>query len=78
MIVKQRFAPSFLISCNLVQFRGFSGLHVLGSSRFLPSLSRVARLHKKDICLQTRLFKMDAEQNRFLLRSILCVSFLVL
>ena len=48
MIVKKRFAPSFLISCNLVQFRGFSGLHFLGSSRFLPSLSHVARLHKKD------------------------------
>ena len=48
MIVKKRFAPSFLISCNLVQFRGFSGLHFFGRSRFLPSLSRVARLHKKD------------------------------
>ena len=48
MIVKKIFAPSLLISCNLVQFRGFSGLHSFGSSRFLPSLSRVARLHKKD------------------------------
>ena len=49
-----------------MQFRGFSGPHFFGSSRFLPSLSCVARLHKKDICLTTRLFKMDAEQNRFL------------
>lgn len=49
MIVKKRFAPSFLISCNLVQFRGiFRASFFLGSSRFLPSLSRVARLHKKD------------------------------
>ena len=31
-----------------MQFRGFSGLHSFGSSRFLPALSRVARLHKKD------------------------------
>ena len=43
MIVKKRCAPSFLISCNLVRASFF-----LGSSRFLPSLSHVARLHKKD------------------------------
>ena len=49
MIVKKRFAPSLLISFNLVQFRGFSGPHFFwGSSRFLPSLSCVDRLHKKD------------------------------
>ena len=48
MIVKKRFAPSFLISCNLVQFAVFPDFIFLGSSRFLPSLSRVARLHKKD------------------------------
>ena len=48
MIVLKRFAPSLLISCSLVQFRDFSGPHFLGSSRFLPSLSCVARLHKKD------------------------------
>ena len=46
MIVKKRFAPSFLITfCNFAFFPGFI---FFGSSRFLPSLSRVARLHKKD------------------------------
>ena len=49
MIVKKRFAPSLLISRNLVQFRVFfRASFFLGRSRFLPSLSRVARLHKKD------------------------------
>lgn len=80
MIVKKRFAPSFLISCNLVQFRGIfraSFFWVVQGfclhCHVLPGCTR-----KIDICLRTRLFKMDAEQNRFLLRSILCVSFLVL
>lgn len=67
MIVKKRFAPSFLISCNLVQFRGFSGLHffwvVQGfclHCHVLPGCTR-----KIDICLRTRLFKMDAAKSVF-------------
>ena len=76
MIVKKRFAPSLLISFNLVQFRGFSGPHffwvVQGfclHCHVLPGCTR-----KIDICLTTRLFKMDAEQNRFLLRSMFPLS----
>ena len=78
MVVEKRFAPSFLISCNLVQFRVFFRasffLVVQGfclHCHVLPGCTR-----KIDICLRTRLFKMDAEQNRFLLRSIFVCFFL--
>ena len=58
--------------CNFAVFPGLIFLVVQGfclHCHVLPGCTR-----KIDICLTTRLFKMDAEQNRFLLRSMFPLS----